>query len=447
MTGPTRQDDALPHRRTWPATVVLAAWLTGLLPAQPPPDPNQEPRWEEYSHGLSVDVPPSMRRVDVPTDDALVRFVEGQQIAIDVYIKRSPKPISISDLPQEATLQLGTVHPSANIVDQQTTRVADRPAATIYFLIPGSNQDWWVMGQGFVRIDDHMFVMLKLTAAQTHWPAAREVFDQVIRSIRFADPAQLAAQRRQAIEAGQAWRAQWKDPLMGVDQMQDQWRRIVENDRDVGYLRLSPRPDEVMGFKGVRVDVQSRVVNGTMAQDTLINTFVSFDGSYEVWSIRNTVRPADPEESVTSPPNRRLAGPADGSYSWAETGVRSSDRITVSREGPAGIQEYRWKRPPVGYLSQAEGLLMETMLAKHVPAPAIGFYTYHPGKKKIVFRRHEVTVQPDGGVEVATRPSPDMAQEVSYFDPHGDHQRTDFPGGRQLIAATQAEIASRWNLR
>ena len=387
-----------------------------------------------------------MHRFDATNDDALVRFIDGPGLAIDVSIKHSPKPVMIGDLPQQAVLQLGTVHPSANIIDQQVMRVGDRPAAVIYFMIPDPDRGWWVMGQGFVQIDDRAFVMLKLEAFQHHWPAGREIFDRAVHSVTFRDAAELAVQRREAIEAGRLWREQTGKRWAVDDLAQAQLHRILERGQDVGYLKLSARTDRVMGLEGLRVDVQTRVVSGAMAQDTLTHAFVSYDDSYEVWSVISTVRPANPE-ALTNTRHDGLAGPADGSYSWAETGVRSVDRITVSREGPAGIKEYHWQRPPVGYLSQAEVLLLDRMLATHMPASPVGFYIYHPGKKKIVFRHDEVSPQPDGGAVVTTRPSPDMAEETASFDPQGRLQRVDLPNGRRLVPATPSELASRWQLR
>src|SRR6185369_10996180 len=113
---------------------------------------------------------------------------------------------------------------------------------------------------------------------------------------------------------------------------------------------------------------------------------------------------------------------------WVETGVRSGDKITVSKQEPGSNKDFKWEKPKEGYLSQVEVLLLDALLP-HTAATDVGFYAYYPLQGKLTFRSERVAPQPDGSCRVYSRPAPEHAEQVSYFGTDGRLQKRVLPGG------------------
>jgi len=391
-------------------------------------------RWQEHSYGVSLRPPLGTRLVSQTGDDAIVRFYGPDGYAVRVYIKKSSTDLTISDLVTKAIHQLGTAQPSAIILEQKPLNPAGRSGAAIYFKIPDPKRGPWVMGQAFVQINARTFVMLQLEATLKIFPSSRSIFEAVIDTLDVQDPKELDRQRATQIQAGQDWYQSITPARRRAVLRPHTWLRIVEQDTDIGYMHITQKPDTQMGLPGIRVDIWSRIQIQTQTYDSVSNFFVSNDNTHEFWSVRTTLRSPKKRFGPTAAP------------SWSETGVRSNEDITISLERPTGINEYKWKKPPEGYLSQAEIHMFEQLLT-HKTSKEMGFYTYYPNTQKIVYRTTRAQAHPDGTLTIHTRPSPQQEEHISHYTPKGDFIKRVLPGGRLLLPASKQQIKAKWQTR
>ncbi len=439
----------------WP---VLVMALTVLVPAwrsQAADDPAQlgPQRWREHSYGVSLVAPSSARLRPSVSGDVIARFVGDSGYTMEVSIKKPQDRLGIVEMIDEAIQQFASVYPSAVILDNKHLLAGEKPAGAVYFRVPDP-RGAWVVGQAFVQIHGRVFVMLEIEAAQHDWGPLAGLFESVVTSVECEDPQRLHQRRQERLRRGQEWLesvdpGRWR-AVLGPER----WYRVVENDQDVGYMRVSQYEDTRMEYDGLRVDLQSRMLIGDLAHDMISSFFCSNDDRYEEWSIRATVRPKNDPPDLDAKKQTR-AGLTQAS--WAETGMRYLNRITVSREGPSGIHKLAWDRPPVGYLSQVHAFLTPQLLrpsqaevksanesGESSKSRMLGFYVYNPNSHKITYRTERTIKGQDGGYTVLSRLRPESGQQVSHHDAQGRLLRRILPNGNQLIVTTKAELGARW---
>ncbi len=397
-------------------------------------------RWHDRSYGLSLRPPLGSRMVSQTADDALVRFYGDSGYTIRLYIKKSTIDLAIENLLSTAIHQLGGVYPSATILQQKQRAPSGMSGAVIYFRIPDQKRGPWVMGQGYVQLSNRIFAMLQVEVDLAQFEAVRELFEAIVDSIEVQNPQQLDKHRQLQIAQGQTWLKNMDPEHLRQAIEPDRWLRIIDHGVDTGYMRVQQRTDAQMGQEGVRVNIRSRMVLGSESYDSISQFFVSDNNDREFWSIRTTVRRQRNDPSTSKTMDRVHT------QSWSETGIRSKDKITVSRETPSGVKEHRWQKPPLGYLSQAR-LHMLDQLIGHQDAKEMGFYAYHPGTQKIVYRTTRAQSVKDGSYVVYTRPSPDQDEQISSYAANGELQKRILPGGRVLVPTTIGQLRRKWKLK
>jgi hypothetical protein len=404
--------------------------------------PLSSQRWHERAHGLSLRPPLGSRIVSYTADDAFVRILAEGPYTITAYLKKSPESITLDRITQLAIEQLGLAQPSAKIIDQRPFQAGDWAGQVIYFLIPPSKTaPAWAHGQAFIQLNDHEFVILKLHVDHARFDAVRGAFEAVVRSLERQDPNQLGLERAARIAAGDTWRQSLDVAKIHQSLQSDQWFRIVDQENDIGYMRIREQTATEMNLAGVRVDIQARIVLGKATYDSISNFFASDDGRYEVWSVRTTQRGGDTKTAQTAQDDLTKK-------SWAETGLRSDDQITVTIQNPTGSKEYHWQRPPKAYLSQVDLHLLERLLPPDSKTE-YGFYAYYPNTAEITYRVSRVDRSSADGnpLVVCTRPSPDQEEQVSYYDRSGRLLKRVLAEGRTTLPASQQQLASLWNLK
>ena len=436
-----RPIDPLRYRLSLPVVAAwISAWVMVLLitPVHADTTLLGTKRWREHSHGVSLLPPLGSRLISQTADDAITRIVGDTGYSINLYIKKSSVDLAIQSLIPKAIHQLGSVYPSAIILQQNALHLRGRPGAVIYFKIPDKKRGDWVMGQAFIQLDPRTFVMLKLEADHQRFQEVQEVYEAVVHSVEVQDPKELDQQRAQQISNGQAWLKQLTPARLRQTIRPEEWLRIVENNQDIGYMCIKNKTDASMGLPGVRIDIQTRIFLGPNIYDSTSNFFASDDGTQEFWSIRTTARPTQPALAKKNnvPPNIN---------SWAETGVRSNNKITVSLERPSGVEKHEWQQPPQGYLSQIKVHLLERLVGNQ-EHEAMGFYAYHPNSQKIVYRTASVQTTPEGTIAIHARPSPEQDEYITYYSPDGKFIKRLLPGGRSILPATKKELAVKWRL-
>ena len=434
-----RRTDSPRYRTRLPVVVAwICVWvMTGLAPSvHADVTLLGTKRWREHSHGISMRPPLGSRLISQTGDDAIMRIVGDAGYTINMYIKKSSADLDIQTITPKAIHQLGTLYPSAIILQQNALHLQGWPSVVIYFKIPDKKRGDWVIGQTFIQLDPRTFVMLKLEVDYPRFQKVQKIYEAAIHSIDIQNPKELDQLRAQEVSHGQALLKQLTPARLRQALRPEVWLRIVENNQDVGYMCIKNKTDTSMGLPGVRVDIQTRFFLGKNTYDSTSNFFASDDGTQEFWSVRTTVRPIQPDlvQKANAPPNVN---------SWAETGVRSNNNITVSLERPSGVEKSEWQQPPQGYLSQIQVHLLDRLLGTQ-ESQAMGFYAYHPNSQKIVYRTTSVQTAPDGTTAIHVRPSPEQDEYVTYYNPNGKFIKRLLPGGRAILPATKKELAVKW---
>ena len=437
MNTHTRQTSRHLTRTAWRTVRVLALLIVSLMSGQIRGDDTLlGKRWREHSYGVSLRPPLGSRLVSQTADDAIVRFYGDSGYTVLVYIKKSGVELTLRDLIPKAIHQLGGVFPSAVILDQKRFEAAGRPGVVIYFRIPDVKRGPWVMAQAFVQLEPRAFVMLQMETDLKHYQPTRKLYEAVLDSVEVQDPQELDRLRTEQIGRGAEWLATINPKRLQNAIRPRQWFRIVDAGADIGYMQIAQETAAEMGQPGLRVTIQSRIILGPKAYDSLSTFFESNNGESELWSIRTTVRPA-----AAARRNARK-----GTASWAETGVRSQDKITVSLEKPTGIEKTQWNRPPTGYLSQVKVHMLEQL---QTPGDQrdMGFYAYYPNARKVVYRSTRSEPGQDGTYKIYSRSSPEQDEQVTVYRPDGTLLKRTLPGGREILPAKAHDLRIKWKLR
>ena len=128
--------------------------------------------------------------------------------------------------------------------------------------------------------------------------------------------------------------------------------------------------------------------------------------------------------------------------SWVETGLREGDVITISRQSPAGVKEYRWV-PPAPYLSMVELYMLE-QLGQSLPWDHIGFYAHFPSVGKLTFYSAKLERDKDKTYRVLLKPTPNSPQRIAHYDATGLFKSMTTPTGRLIQRTKRSVIEAKW---
>jgi hypothetical protein len=397
-------------------------------------------RWSEPGFGLSLRPPVDAQKVEYTTDGALVKYLAADGYTLSVFIRKSEGPLDAAGVKSTAMQQIQFPYPSALVVrdDKPEFEQAGRAGTRVFFLIPDAKNEDWIFGQTFLLIDSSTVAVLQLETKATDFERHRQVVDAVVASIEVMDPLQLQTLRSEWIAAGEAFRRGIDLPRVKQSLRSEQWLRVMQGDEDVGYMRIRQREDTALDSPGLRVDVESRIIDGTNIFDTASTFFASDDGATEIWSVKTGQRKRLGLTSKEDPLARV--------ESWTETGLRSGAMITVSRSTPSGIHEAKWPQPPRGYLSQVELQLLPSMMAGLSAGP-MAFYAFSSETESVAFRMVRIDRLEGGGYQLTVRPAPEHPEQVSVYDGQGRLLRREHADGRVLLASEPTEIKAIWGLR
>lgn len=454
--------------------ILLASTCPSLAFAQPasasstpaPPARPDDPaldqhlaqeRWREYAHGISFRVPLGSRVTYRSSDDALVRVLGEEGYAVTLYVTESRQPTSLGTVVNLALQRRQAEAPDAVSLAEAEVRIAGKPGALMYYRVPAPSaalpgrtpaggQPDLVLGQALLMISPTAFANIRLEATTDTFDKARPIYDALLRSITLDDPARLAQRRQDMLDRGSVWLQTVSFDTLAKSLVPEQWLRVTDSGRDVGYMKITQEAANEMGMPGVRVAYQFRIDIHDQAVDSLSSFFLSRDRTREVWSIRTTVRPLKPSSTSIARPGGAKPQPPQPLQTWAESGIRAKDVITVTREGPTGGNKHEWKTPPESYLSQAETFLMAPLLPRRT-AQDLGFYTYYPNSGSIVFRSDRVVPAADGTFAVYSRAAQEQPEQLTVYDSQGRLLRRELPTGQLVLPATRAQIAALWKLQ
>lgn len=439
---------SIPFERRWSVGWVLGLFLlaSGLAWAgDPAVSPSQTEQaqddqllstelWSEQSYGLSLRPPLGSKLLRETFDELLLRIHGDDGYVIALSIKKTQNDLDIEKVVATAIGQMAMVQPSAVVLQQRELRLASHPAAIICFEYPDPKGVHRILGQAFLQIDPTVFAWITLECEARQYKSSLPVYEALLRSLRLEDPAKLDAQRKQWLEQGETFHATVDAVRLNRAMVAEQWFRLLEDGKDIGYVRQLQGSDKRMDMTGLRVDIQAHMEMSQQVIDSISQFFLSQDMSYEIWSIRTTVRPMNPRPKPANAPPAEVTS--------TETGVRSKGKITLNRQNISGAaQDFVWQVPPT-YLSQVELQAIQPLLPK--VSQTYGFYAYYPNLGKLTLRTERVVVQADGQVSVYSRPSPEQNEQLSKYDASGKLLFRQLSEQRRLIPSTKAEIMAIW---
>ena len=473
-----------PDPRRFAALVLLACCWAGVsantLLAQPTTDENRV--WRENSIGLVLDLPSGLSAPDKsPPPGALVRFVseKGEDdfditVSLKLYNDVIDVPVALqSAMPNRAAaVKLMDV---SILEEPQLTKMSGRDAGKVYYWVadirrtgreelkqvaPGVKKvppKPWVLGQVFLQTGRFTMLVFELDVAENRFEEVKPLFEALCQSVRF-ETKRIDARREELVERFAEWRETVQVEQLHAARIDEQWRRVTDKGKDVGYVRVRQRATKKLNMPGIQVRIDTHLVRGDRSTDSDSDFFSSDDGDAEIWSIRMTDRPLHPAERarpkdlqlrLKKPDGkivvRRGVAKEPGAVSWAETGMRDGDRIMVSRDSAAGTRKDE-RHALACYLSQVELYLLGQLAASAPWDDEIGFYAYFPTVGNVTFQTAKLERHHDGSYRLLIRPTPNSPVVISEYDADGRFKSLTTPDQR-VVLPTDSSIVATWRKR
>jgi YD repeat-containing protein len=418
-----------------------------------------EGRWHDNAFGLSLRPPLDAKPVEQTADGAIIKFIDPPGYTVSVFIRQSELRIHFNTLKQQTALEVSYGSTEANLIDDVEIQPGGRQGSLTYFRVRRGQADDWVFGQAIVRIDPYTYGIIQLDSTVTGFAQNRRVFEAMLDSIEFTPPQDLDRMREAWIRTGARWHGNVTRDMLRRAMVAEQWYRVLEDGKDVGYMRTRHSLASEFGLLGIRVEVMSRIVVGSDTFDTESFFWESDDGVAELWSVQ-TARRSLRQTAVPGAAPR--AGPGAGTRQggagnvpvmapelFEETGVRSNQLgqnvISVRRRVPGTEEEKQWARPPEGYISQVEVHLLPSLLPRE--QQDMGFYAYSSQDAELTLRTLQVFPSEDGGYVVRERAAPNRAEQVATYDARGRLVRRQMADGRVIVPATPQQMRTIWDIR
>jgi hypothetical protein len=211
------------------------------------------------------------------------------------------------------------------------------------------------------------------------------------------------------------------DAAQGVanpDRRENEW---TKDEREMGLL--------------VRVQVRTLLdATGTAVSDTDGRYWVRWDRGRELWTVRTTMRKGK-SNSTSSQLGIRTA-PVPGS-------PRPMLEVADVVPSAAASAPRRWPVPTVGYLSQAEALLLTRLFPKSETPTEYGFYWFDARSGRVAQRVDRV-VPGAGGVTVFSQPTLESPAIEQRLDSRGDALRRTGDDGSIVEATTGEALLALW---
>ncbi len=397
-----------------------------------------EQRWVDQAYGLSLRPPMGTRLIQDATDEYLLRIVDDEnRFAIGMKVSEAARQMSVEQIVEAAEKQIREAQELTRTISKRTAQLAGRDAAVVYFQGPNAAGLPWLIGQAVVPIDGRNYAVIEIRCLYQFAGAYRPVFEAVLESLQIADQRELARQRAQAIERGEQWLRSITAEHRHAALIDQQYFRVIENRRDVGYIRIrqaaADRPVAGQSQQGIEVDIRMRMREGQLIADTSASMFLSDDQFTEIWEITTTYRrPLAPEDEVAQ-------------RTFVESGLRRGNRIEVRLARANEDETKTYERPAQGYLSLVDAQLIGQLLP-HDRAGRYGFYWFNRQSATVTFRTDQV-IPALSGYRLITRPQPNSRPVSAAYDADANLVERTLSDGRRMVATDPQTILQIWQER
>ncbi len=325
------------------------------------------------------------------------------------------------------------------------------PAARIYVEtypgdIPGKEAGLGIIrGFTIVKVASDRYITFEFRTPKPNFADARIMYETMVATSTFADPATVQTGRKSALEGGlQIMQRVDADALKTiVDALPERWQRLyvpsktgaAADDTEIGYRRLrfhwgkrgeidASRPEAqynatdrqegiviLLDARALDVDMLSPTKKVRRIIDSASAFFMTPDRLQETWTIRNAIRDGKTTSQIT------------------EIGSRNGTDMVVSVTANGQTQQVRpiiqGELASSGYLSQAESRLLPQILLLNKVSTEYGFYVWNSTSQTIKLRRDVLDESTPGVWKLTSRATEDSKAEISTFNERGDFIRTE----------------------
>ncbi len=426
-------------RRWTAATLIILLAASAMAQQTFPPRELRTTAWQDQAHGISIHPPLGTKLVKNTGDQYLLRIIdEAKQFQITLALRQSRKALQLADVIKSAQDQIKSIQPASSVMGRELKRIGELDGVIIYFQMPQPRGNDALVGQVIAQLDANRFVVMELRCAIQLGQQTIPTFEAVAQSLKVADQQQISARRREAVGRAHDWKQQLRIEDLRKALVPEQFFRLTEKGRDIGYLRIrqewskdgvkaNPQP-------GVNVEVQSRMVISGTTLDSRSAMYLSDSDIVELWTTTTTFRQAENTGK-------------DAVRTVTEAGARRGDQISISVNDSHTMKKrnFTYKRPVLGYLSQVESQLLGQLVPRD-RASVYGFYWYLPRTNKLTYRSDRITPTLTGYVMTTTL-TPNGEPLRSTYDGEGRLLSKQLGGRRELVATTQEKILQRWKTR
>jgi len=433
---------------------MLTLALPGATEAQAPNKdrsplirPLNSEAWRDQAYGVSLRLPAMLRVQPQPPKGVLLNAADENKLyTLRVLIRELPKPVSL-DVAMEGAAETVFRQQSAtrSYEDPRKETVNGRVAGVLKYQSPrtdGSGAADYV-GYAMMPIDAVKIVVLEVRGDFERHRQINQLFEATFATMSVADPKEINARRREQLLLTREWRRglikkKGVAKTLRESLIPEQWFRIIENGRDVGYVLITQEHTEVQFKRGVAVEVQTRIATKGHFVDTLDQYFLADDDSTELWSQRATQRPAI---TVLTPKKER----ANLHPTIVKTGIRERHQLKVTIDDPTGSKSYRFLRPDTAYLSQVEMWLLPQVLPINTPG-TYGSYAFNAEERSITFRTDQI-VPTLSGFTLITRVAPNAPAVKATYDRNRQLIEKRAGNNTKIVRTNRATIEQLWRGR
>lgn len=426
--------------RVWLSCVLCAtAVLTTQVTAQIDRGAQGPSRWAEHAYGMSLNAPPGATWIEQTDDGARVKFITKDPSTISIYVRQANAELNLPAVKTKAIREFGFIYPSVVTLaqDSKPVTIAGRKGLGLFLLVPDDKGGDWVFAQVYTLIDPKTLAIYQLDCDVKDFDVALKSFQAMLDGVVFADPTELDRKRTERINRGRAWLETIDRGRVKSAVLDEQWLRITQLGKDVGYMRIRQHDEADHVPPGTSVSVRSHILEGPNTYDTEAKFFEADDRTVEFWTITTTLR--IPQSGAHNPD----APPQPDIQNWRQTGLRDGDAMEVSQESPTSIKKLPWKVPPYPYLSQVNMYILPALLPHDEPTE-LAFYSFHQNSRKLSLRTLRIEPLPGGSYRVYDRPTPDRTEQIATYSPTGRLIERRMNDGRVYLATTPQELKRIW---
>lgn len=253
------------------------------------------PAYVDGSFGFSVGYPAGAviereKRFVTTADLEIVRFVQMQHTwSLAVWLSSSPRPVNSESLLRDMAGRLSVEHENAQIVRRDSVRVGTREGVRLAVTFSADEREWLWQQAAVITAPSEYFTLTFITPLDDR-EVASGFFDEILDgfSILRSELMQeriTAALRRGAtlLQTVAGDRTRFKALIAE----RDTHLRLVQDGRDIGFIRIHEGPGQVDHYEGLAVCQQGWL----FPQDQSVtqfqyDMFLSADLAYARWDNR-----------------------------------------------------------------------------------------------------------------------------------------------------------------